>query len=102
MIMTGFAPLNTEQCILHESRIDLWQFSLKNELYIADQLLNSEEQARAQRFHFSKHRRRFTNARATLRIILGRYLNCARNVWNFPIIITVNLLLKMRKKYNLT
>lgn len=75
MIITGFTPLNTEHCILNESRIDLWQFSLEHELNIADQILNDEERARADRFYFSKHKRRFSTARATLRIILGRYLN---------------------------
>jgi 4'-phosphopantetheinyl transferase len=77
MIITGFNPLNTQNCILNESRIDLWQFSLASEPNDWASVLNSEEQARAQRFYFSRHRRRFTNARATLRVILGRYLNTA-------------------------
>ena len=66
MIITGFTPLNTQNCILNESRIDLWQFSLEQELNIADQLLNAEERARADRFYFSRHKRRFTTARATI------------------------------------
>ena len=77
MIITGFTPLNTQNCILNESRIDLWQFSLEHELHIADQLLNADERARADRFYFSRHKRRFSTARATLRIILSRYLNTA-------------------------
>lgn len=75
MIITGFNPLNTQNCILNEDRIDLWQFSLVHELKNADQLLNSEECARAERFYFSKHKRRFSTARAAVRIILARYLN---------------------------
>ncbi|KTC88612.1 4'-phosphopantetheinyl transferase superfamily protein [Fluoribacter dumoffii] len=75
MIITGFNPLNTQNCILNEARIDLWQFSLAHELKNAYDLLNSEEQARAERFYFSKHKRRFSTARATLRIILSNYLN---------------------------
>ncbi|MBI2785193.1 MAG: 4'-phosphopantetheinyl transferase superfamily protein [Legionella longbeachae] len=75
MIITGFNPLNTENCILNEARIDLWQFSLKSELDSAYQILNSEERARADRFYFSRHKRRFSTARATMRIILARYLN---------------------------
>src|SRR5437879_1602128 len=55
MIITGFNPLNTQNCILNDARIDLWQFSLAYELHNADQLLNSEEQARANRFYFSRH-----------------------------------------------
>ena len=77
MIITGFTPLNTQNCILNESRIDLWQFSLEQELNIAYQLLNADERARGDRFYFSRHKRRFTTARATLRIILARYLNTA-------------------------
>ncbi|HAT1798012.1 4'-phosphopantetheinyl transferase superfamily protein [Legionella pneumophila subsp. fraseri] len=75
MIITGFTPLNTQNCILNESRIDLWQFSLDYELHSAYQLLNTDERSRADRFYFHRHKRRFTNARATLRIILARYLN---------------------------
>ncbi|WP_298623569.1 4'-phosphopantetheinyl transferase superfamily protein [uncultured Legionella sp.] len=77
MIITGFTPLNTQNCILNESRIDLWQFSLEHELHVAEQLLNADERARADRFYFSRHKRRFSTARATLRIILARYLNTA-------------------------
>lgn len=75
MTITGFTPLNSQNCVLNESRIDLWQFSLEHELHIADQLLNSEEKARANRFYFPRHKRRFMAARAALRIILARYLN---------------------------
>ena len=77
MMMTGFTPLNTQHCILNETRIDLWQFSLEHELQSAEQLLNKDENERAQRFYFNKHKRRFATARATLRLILGRYLNKA-------------------------
>lgn len=77
MIITGFNPLNTENCVLNESRIDLWQFSLEHETHAGYQLLNADERSRADRFYFSKHKRRFTTARATLRIILARYLNTA-------------------------
>lgn len=76
-MITGFTPLNTQNCILNESRIDLWQFSLKQELQSAYQILNDEERVRGDRFYFSKHKRRFTTARAMLRIILARYLNTA-------------------------
>lgn len=77
MTLTGFTPLNTQHCILNESRIDLWQFSLEDEISNAFQLLNAEERARAERFYFSKHQRRFATARATTRIILSKYLNIA-------------------------
>jgi 4'-phosphopantetheinyl transferase len=77
MTITGFTLLNTENCILNESRIDLWQFSLEHELNVAYQVLNADEKARGDRFYFSRHKRRFTTARAALRMILGRYLNTA-------------------------
>jgi 4'-phosphopantetheinyl transferase len=75
MIITGFTALDTANCILNEARIDLWQFSLVNELPNAMQILNADEIARTERFYFSRHQRRFSTARATLRIILARYLN---------------------------
>jgi 4'-phosphopantetheinyl transferase len=75
MIITEFNPLNTQNCILNEARIDLWQFSLAQEFNNAYELLNSAEKARADRFYFSKHKRRFANARATVRLILSHYLN---------------------------
>lgn len=75
MTTTGFAPLNTQNCILNETRIDLWQFSLEQDSDNFEELLNTEEQARANRYYFPRHKRRFINARATLRIILSRYLN---------------------------
>jgi len=77
MTITGFTPLNTQNCTLNDSRIDLWQFSLEHELPNAYQLLNPDERARADRFYFSRHKRRFSTARATMRIILARYLNTA-------------------------
>lgn len=75
MTITGFSPLNTKNCILNESRIDLWQFSLEHELNVAYQVLNAEERARGDKFYFSRHKRRFTTARTALRIILSHYLN---------------------------
>ncbi len=63
-----------DDCALHAERVDIWQFSLQHLPSWANGLLNPEEQQRAKRYHFSKHQRRFTTARATLRIILSKYL----------------------------
>lgn len=75
MTITGFTPLNTEHCVLNESRIDLWQFSLAQELHAAEQILSVDEKTRAARFYFAKHKRRFATSRTAVRIILSRYLN---------------------------
>lgn len=75
MIITGFTALDTDNCILNETRIDLWQFSLAETLPNARDILNNAEKERADRFYFSQHQRRFATARTSLRIILARYLN---------------------------
>lgn len=75
MIIPGFKGLDKDNCVLNEHCIDLWQFSLAEELANANELLNAEEQARAARFYFQRHQRRFATGRATLRMILARYLN---------------------------
>ncbi|KTD35915.1 phosphopantetheinyl transferase [Legionella nautarum] len=61
-------------CNLVKTRIDIWEFPLNNPFQQANSLLNEAELVRANRYHFERHRRRFTIARATLRLILGRYL----------------------------
>lgn len=75
MKITGFAPLHEDNCTLNDSRIDLWQFSLNQPSSNSEHLLNADELARANRFYFAKHKRRFITARATLRTLLARYLN---------------------------
>lgn len=69
--ISHFSTLNDYN--LSENQIDIWQFSLitppANALYI----LNEDENKRAQRFHFERHQRRFTAARAIMRLILSRY-----------------------------
>lgn len=66
--------MSSDDCHLQRFRIDIWIFPLDKEPILANSLLNEEEQARANRFYFDRHRRRFTVARAMLRLILGRYL----------------------------
>ncbi|MFC3907933.1 4'-phosphopantetheinyl transferase family protein [Legionella dresdenensis] len=68
--------ITPENCQLQADKIDIWQFSLNQLLPIFENKLSIDEQERANRFHFEKHRRRFTAARATLRIILASYLAC--------------------------
>lgn len=65
-----------KQCdyVYNDEHIDIWQYSLAKEEDNAHLLLNKEELARANRYYFEKHRRRFITARLMLRAILGRYL----------------------------
>lgn len=67
--------LSPDDCHLQDGGIDIWQFSLDNPFDLANSLLNEDEYFRANRFHFAHHRRRFTVAHATLRLILARYLH---------------------------
>lgn len=66
-------PLNDSD--LHPHRIDIWQIPLDIEPAWAQSLLNEQETARANRYYFPRHRRRFTTARAMMRLILAHYLN---------------------------
>ena len=65
-------PENTE--------VDIWSIDLLTPplpLERLRELLTSEERARADRFHFERHRRRFTVRRGAMRILLGTYLDQA-------------------------
>lgn len=58
--------------------IDVWAFDLRSDdalLAACQELLSSEETSRADRFVFEQHRRAFAIARATLRVILGWYVD---------------------------
>lgn len=68
-----FTPNLENDYTLQRHRIDIWQYSLKALRPEAFALLNTKEQHRAKRYHFSRHQRRFTMARAILRVILARY-----------------------------
>lgn len=59
---------------LQNNRIDIWEFSLENLPPTARSFLNEVELTRADRYYFDRHKRRFTLARALLRLILGRYV----------------------------
>lgn len=63
---------------LHSDEVHVWRIGLDpppefHERFI--RTLDQEEQARANRFHFDKHRRRFMIARGFLRSLLARYLD---------------------------
>lgn len=69
-----FTQLNPSDFTLEDACIDIWCFPLSTAFAGAHALLNEEESIRAKRYHFPRHQRRFTLARAILRIILARYL----------------------------
>ncbi len=70
-----FKELHPTNCIIQDTRIDIWQYPLHTEFTEALSLLSNDELERAKRYHFARHQRRFTIARAVLRLILARYLH---------------------------
>jgi 4'-phosphopantetheinyl transferase len=65
---------------LAANEVDVWHIDLsepEDGIHPYRRLLSPDEAERADRFHFEKHRRRFTVARAAMRQILGRYLGLA-------------------------
>ena len=75
MSQQALQSMSTNDCQLQKDRIDIWQFSLTALPANATNLLNDTETSRANRFHFQRHQRRFTVARAMMRAIIARYLN---------------------------
>ncbi|WP_028387533.1 4'-phosphopantetheinyl transferase family protein [Legionella fairfieldensis] len=73
MLLNAFSLL-PDDYQLQNKRIDIWEFPLDKLPPKANSLLDEAEAIRANRFYFERHRRRFTVARALLRLILGRYL----------------------------
>lgn len=69
-----------EQLALEPGDLHIWRVWLDQQpaVYLAQlrEILSLDERARADRFHFPIHRERYTVARGTLRILLGRYLHC--------------------------
>jgi 4'-phosphopantetheinyl transferase len=64
---------------LADGEVHVWRIPLKAEaatLARYQELLAPDERARAARFHFEVHRRRFAVARARMRILLASYLRC--------------------------
>jgi 4'-phosphopantetheinyl transferase len=67
-----------EKLVLPENQVDVWQIHLEaqpDEVEHYRRLLAPDEIERADRFHFEKHRRRFTLGRAAMRQVLGGYIN---------------------------
>jgi len=65
---------------LSRGAVHVWRASLAQPADLQETLLgtlNEDERARADRFRFDQHRRRFVLARGFLRALLGRYLDIA-------------------------
>ncbi len=66
--------------------VQIWRTTLdapEETIQRLHRLLTPDEQQRAARFHFQKDRNHYTVARGVLRLILGRYLNCAPELLRF-------------------
>lgn len=83
LFMTLFHPILLNDYALQQNRIDIWEFSLLDIPSWATEVLHDNELERANRFHFPRHHRRFTVARAMLRAILARYLHCEAGAISF-------------------
>jgi len=67
-----------ETLSLSSAEVHVWRAKLEQPPELLESfllILDDEERARANRFHFEKHRRRFLVGRAFLRTLLARYLN---------------------------
>jgi 4'-phosphopantetheinyl transferase len=77
------APLNPS---LGESDVHLWRAPLNISRELAQSFAGTfamDEQSRASRFHFERHRNHFIAARGWLRTLIGRYLNKPPEALNF-------------------
>ena len=75
-------PLSPKTPILERDEIHVWRTSLDlpaSRMQTLQQTLTADEQARAGRFYFPRHRAHFIAARGVLRDILSRYLNREAN-----------------------
>jgi len=69
--------LPSANLVLPNDEVHVWRACLDQPATTLERLtqtLSADEQRRAERFYFERHRRRFIAARGVLRAILGRYL----------------------------
>jgi 4'-phosphopantetheinyl transferase len=76
-----------ERVVLEAGELHVWRAWLDQQtaVYLRQlrELLSEDERERAARFHFPIHRERYIVARGTLRVLLGRYLNCTPETISF-------------------
>lgn len=66
-----------ESLLLNSGEVHVWRIRLEQPAEMHDSFLRTlepDEHARANRFHFEKHRRHFVTARGFLRALVARYL----------------------------
>src|SRR5690349_11382505 len=70
------------------NEVHIWRVSLEPPsefVQRCESVLSLSERTRAQRYIFEQHRRRWTIARATLRLLLGHYLNREPTLFEFDL-----------------
>lgn len=74
---TYLRKLSSQMLDLPDDEIHVWRIPLdlpKWQIHELEQTLSQDEELRANRFHFERHKRRYIAARGSLRKILGLYL----------------------------
>ena len=79
--MQKFSTISPQS--LSESNVDIWHIPLTHDLSSQINILNYQEQQRAQRFQFAHHQRRFIAAHVILRKIIAKYLDTAAHKLDF-------------------
>src|SRR5215472_11855580 len=74
--------------LLPPNEVHIWRVDLEVSpalLQRCETVLSPSERTRAQRYVFERDRRRWTVARATLRLLLSRYLNTETRLFEFDL-----------------
>ncbi|MEM7354922.1 MAG: 4'-phosphopantetheinyl transferase superfamily protein [Acidobacteriota bacterium] len=78
-MISEFKPAAAPESRPGFKEVQLWRVDLRPpeaQVEACRRLLTAEEIARAERFHFDRHRRRFLVRRGALRRLIGAYLGC--------------------------
>jgi 4'-phosphopantetheinyl transferase len=81
-----FDEVNSTNLPLPSDEIHIWQRRLRcdpHAIQALEAVLHPDELTRAARFHFPSNRDEFIVSRGTLRLLLGRYLNCSPGQLHF-------------------
>lgn len=78
--MPDFKSFTTKDCCLKKNQVDIWQFSLEDNLSNWQHCLSAEELERAHRFQFQIHKKRFIAAHVLLKKIISLYTHLSPDV----------------------